>query len=129
MVDNSYIPQGDIRYDAAAANMGAQWNMPTQVQYSELINTNNTIHEWTTINGVNGMKFTNKSDTSKYIFLPAAGVWSESSNGNAGSYGWYWCTEMYQSNTSNAYCLGFFSNKPNLYNNTRYLGLSIRGIQ
>jgi hypothetical protein len=33
----------------------------------------NSTTEWTTINGVYGQKFTNKSDSSKYVFFPAAG--------------------------------------------------------
>lgn len=45
--------------------------MPTREQLIELIA--NTTYEWTSINGVNGGKFTSKTDSSKYIFLPAAG--------------------------------------------------------
>ena len=54
-------------------NMGKPWMMFTKEQAQELID--NTTYEWTTINGVNGRKFTSKTDSSKYIFLPAAGVW------------------------------------------------------
>lgn len=45
--------------------------MPTKAQYQELINETN--NEWITIDGVVGRKFTNKTDSSKYIFIPAAG--------------------------------------------------------
>ena len=65
------IPQGNPTYDAARANMGSPRTMPTRDQYQELID--NTTSTWTTINGVNGRKFISKTDSSKYIFLPAGG--------------------------------------------------------
>ena len=55
--------------DAATANWGAGWQMPTYDQMLELYN--NCIHEWTTVGGVNGQKFTGRNGNS--IFLPAAG--------------------------------------------------------
>lgn len=36
--------------------------MPTKAEIEELYN--NTNHEWTTINGVTGRKFTNKTNSS-----------------------------------------------------------------
>ena len=68
------IPQGNSTYDAARANMGSPWKMFTQAQGQELIDGTNST--WTTINGVNGRKFTSKTDSSKYIFLPAGGDWN-----------------------------------------------------
>lgn len=61
----------DLEDDAARVNMGGDWRMPTSDELRELLD--NTDSEWTTINGVNGRKFTSKTDTSKYIFFPAAG--------------------------------------------------------
>ena len=55
--------------DTAAQTWGGIWHMPTKIQFEELIT--NTTHEWTTINGVNGAKFS--SQNGNYIFLPAAG--------------------------------------------------------
>ena len=63
------IPQGNATYDSARANMREPWMMLTKDQGQELIG--NTTSTWNSINGVNGRKFTNKTDTSKYIFLPA----------------------------------------------------------
>ena len=59
--------------------MEAPWKMPTKFQCEELINK--TTNTWTAMNGVNGMKFTNKSDSSKYIFTSATGYWSLTSLG------------------------------------------------
>ena len=57
--------------DAAYAHTNGKAKMPTKAQYQELINETN--NEWITIDGVVGRKFTNKTDSSKYIFIPAAG--------------------------------------------------------
>ena len=86
----SLIPQGNIALDAATANMGSPWKMPTYKQTQDLINGTN--HTYTTINGVNGVKLTNKTNSSQYIFLPAAGYWSYTSFFDSGSYGHYWTT-------------------------------------
>ena len=73
-VDKRDIPQGDPTYDAARANMGEPWMMFTKDQGQELID--HTTSTWTTINGVNGRKFTSKTNSSKYIFLPSASTWT-----------------------------------------------------
>lgn len=49
--------------------MGSQWKIFTQTQGQELIDGTNST--WTSINGVNGRKFISKTDSTKYIFLPA----------------------------------------------------------
>ena len=86
----SLIPQGNIALDSATANMGSPWKMPTKNQCQDLIDGTN--HTWTTINGVNGGKFTSKTDSSKYVFLPAAGYWSYTSFFDAALCCHYWTT-------------------------------------
>ena len=98
--------------------------MFTKTQGQELIDHTNS--EWTTINGVNGRKFTSKKDPSKYIFLPAGGYWDDAVHYNAGSYGRYWSTVWYSS--SNAWYLYFDSSDVTMYDNYRYAGRSIRSI-
>ena len=69
-----YIAPNDkleLEDDAAHVNMGGDWHMPSSMQLIELYR--NTIREWTTLDGVNGMTFTSKKDESKFIFIPAAG--------------------------------------------------------
>ena len=75
--------------------MGSPWKMFTQAQGQELIDGTNST--WTTINGVNGRKFTSKTDSSKYIFLPAGGWWHSTTFGDAGSAGYYWSNKYYRS--------------------------------
>ena len=58
--------------DAATVNMGDKWRTPTIEDCTELMT--NTRYEYAVINGVKGGKFINKSDASKYIFLPFTGV-------------------------------------------------------
>ena len=72
-VKDTVIPNKVLakEYDVAAQIMGGNWRMPTKDECQELYK--NTTQSWVTINGVNGRKFTSKTDTSKYIFIPAAG--------------------------------------------------------
>ena len=60
---------GNPQYDAATANWGGAWRMPTQVEIQELVE--NCTWIWITHNGVNGYKVIGPSG--QYIFLPAAG--------------------------------------------------------
>ena len=46
--------------DAARANLGGEWRMPTVDEFEELVNPANCKWEWTTKNGVNGYKVTGK---------------------------------------------------------------------
>ena len=61
----------ELEDDAASANMGGDWHMPTPIQIRELLN--NTTNTWTTQDGVNGRLFTSKKDKSKSIFFPETG--------------------------------------------------------
>ena len=58
--------------DTAIQTWGGQWHMPTAGQLGEL--ASNTTFEWTTINGINGGKFT--SQNGNYVFFPAAGYYN-----------------------------------------------------
>lgn len=75
-----------ISADTAAQEWGDNWHMPTSTQCQELID--NTTYEWTTINGVNGGKFT--ATNGNYVFFPAAGFFDGFGNwydvGNGGYY-------------------------------------------
>ena len=73
-------------HDAATANWGGSWRMPTKDEQRELLD--NCEWEWTTQNDVNGCKVTGPNGNS--IFLPAAGYRYGSSLYNDGDYGYYW---------------------------------------
>ena len=74
------------QYDAATANWGGTWRMPTKNELNELIN--NCTWTWTTQNGVKGYNVEGPNGNS--IFLPAAGYRRWSSLDYAGSDGFYW---------------------------------------
>lgn len=67
----------DDAHDAAVQLWGGDWRMPT---YSELVdflnNSSKVDREWTTINGVQGFKFTNKVEPANWIFMPVTGYYN-----------------------------------------------------
>ena len=62
----------EMEDDAACANWGEKWRMPTDAEWSELMD--NCISMWTIQNGVLGRKFVSKKNGNS-IFLPTAGRW------------------------------------------------------
>jgi len=77
---------GDKKYDAATANWGGNWRMPTSGEIAELVEK----CEWeiTTLNGAKGYKVTGPNGNS--IFLPLAGYRLGSEIVGAGQSGFYW---------------------------------------
>lgn len=117
--------------DAAAVNMGGTWRMPTREEFQELLD--NTTHEWVTNykgSGVNGFIFTNKSDASKYIFLPAAGYRSGTGLNSQGSNGIYWSSSVSEGNSDSGQELFFDNNGTvNVIYYHRYYGNSVRAVK
>ena len=113
------------QYDAATANWGSPWVMPSLDQMEEL--KNNCTSEWTTENGVKGRRFTGPNGAS--IFLPAAGYrWRDDLN-YAGSNGYYWSSTLYESDTYCAYELYFNSGRVGTGYDLRYYGPSVRPVR
>ena len=112
------------QYDAARANWGGTWRMPTKAEMQELIDK--CTWKWTTQNGVKGYKVTGPNGNS--IFLPAAGFRDGSSLYYAGSDGSYWSLTPYEYDDSLAYGLGFNSDNRSMYNDYRYGGQSVRPV-
>ena len=94
----------ELSDDAARANWGGTWRMPTKVEQDEL--RNNCTWTWTTQNGVNGHKVTSKTNGNS-IFLPAAGYRYGTSVDYVGSYGTYWSSSLYESSPIYACYLRF----------------------
>ncbi|MBO4315943.1 MAG: hypothetical protein J5867_08295 [Prevotella sp.] len=94
------------QYDAATANWGAPWRMPTLDEIKKLLD--NCDSEWTTENGVYGRRFTSKINRGS-IFLPAAGYRSDGDLDLAGSNGLYWSSTQLPSYSRGAYGLLFGS--------------------
>ena len=111
--------------DAATANWGSDWRMPTEEEWQELLD--NTTVTWTTQNGVNGRLFTASNGNS--LFLPAAGCRYDSSLDRAGSYGYYWSSSLYTDYPYYAWRFHFNSGNYGVYYNNRYYGQSVRGVR
>ena len=113
--------------DAATANWGSDWQMPSQTQIEELCNSNNTTTEWTTQNGKNGRLITSKSN-GKSIFLPAAGFRDGTILKNADSYGYCWLRSL-TTNSDRAFILYFSSE--HFMSNSHYRddGLPVRPVR
>ena len=109
--------------------------MATVDQVQEMIDGTN--HTYTSISGVNGIKITNKTDSTKYIFFPAAGGWYDTNNSTIGSYGNYWSTtyQSADSNANRAFTLDFYMGSSIFSQYLRngyteqYNGLPVRAIR
>ena len=125
-IDNK--TQLELSDDAARANWGGSWRIPTRAEQDELREQCTWI--WTTQNGVKGYKVTSKKSgyTNKSIFLPAAGCRYGSSLGDAGSYGLYWSSSLDSDYPDGAW--GVYFGSSNVYRDfyDRYCGFSVRPV-
>ena len=106
--------------DAATANWGAGWRMPTREEMQELIDK----CTWTWMS--NGYKVTGPNGNG--IFLPAAGDRGGSSLFHAGSRGDYWSSSLRSSDPGSAWLLYFYSGYCGMYRSDRYGGQSVRAV-
>ena len=117
----------DSEDDAARVNMGGDWRMPTEAECEEIIN--NTDSEWIEDyngTGVNGMKFTSKTDKSKYIFIPMAGYYD---GGFADTPACVWSSSINNSFPFNAYlCEFYYSDFNQMDYLDRYYAIPVRGV-
>ncbi len=126
IVDNK--TQLELTDDAARANWGGSWRMPTDAEMTKL--RSNCTWTWTSQNGVNGYRVTSKSNGNS-IFLPAAG-YRGSSLFNAGSDGSYWSSSLDTDRPTYAWGVDFDSYTVygnNYYNSLfRSYGRSVRPV-
>jgi len=81
----------------------AGWRVPTREELRKLLDVNKVSHEWTTVNGIKGKKFIDKT-TGNSIFLPAAGYrnYNDGLLTLAGWNGYYWSNMKYGSDRAYA---------------------------
>ena len=111
--------------DAATANWGSGWRMPTKDEWLELYQ--NTTHTWTARNGINGCLFT--ASNGNNLFLPAAGCRFGNNTNLVGSYGYYWSSSLYTDEPSSAWDFYFNSGNYRVYSNYRNNGQSVRAVR
>ena len=117
--------------DAAVANWGNGWRMPTKKEMEELIKC--CTWEWTTVNGVYGAKVYSKADglEDQYIFLPASGSIDGNEPLDRGDNVQFWTSNP--NGVSAYHCKMFKVDDPddiplNMFSN-RCLGMTIRPVR
>ena len=121
--------------DAATANWGSEWQMPSKEQLEELLNDRFTEKAWTSRNNVQGLLISRKGNTQASIFLPAAGsyyygeLYGASTEDNTSScYCYYWSRSL-ASNSEFAKFLGNTDYSCGVYELYRYNGFSVRPVR
>ena len=111
--------------DAAVANWGNDWCMPTREQYQELLD--NTTGTWTNVNGVHGMLFASNNGNS--VFFPGAGGYMDNNVPEDDYGGWYWSSSLHQGD--GAWCLEFWAGGQNcvVESYLRKIGYPVRPVQ
>ncbi|MBQ6760713.1 MAG: hypothetical protein IJP47_04735 [Prevotella sp.] len=129
----TYTTEGDVlrlEHDAARANMGGDWRMPTTEEMQALYD--NTTNVWTdnyNNTGIKGCIFTGKGNyANSSLFLPAAGGFLGTSYYNGGSYGYYWSSTLYGSTYGRLLYFGSGNVNPQ-GNVSRYYGFSVRTVR
>ena len=121
--------------DAARQRWGGTWRIPTEEEWTALLNTDLYDWGWTTNylgSGKNGMLVTRKADTGpcsgNSIFLPAAGYRYDTYN-STGS-GSYWSSSLYKDNIPGGNAKRVYFTESGLYLNNfrRSYGQSLRPV-
>ena len=138
---SKYVPSGKSEYwsgdgapdnrtklvlsdDAARANWGGTWRMPTDSEWTELHTKCNW--KWTSHGGKNGYRVTGPNGNS--IFLPAAGSRNGASLYDAGSRGFYWSSSLDTDYPYRAWRVYFSSGGVSRSGSGRCYGFSVRSV-
>ena len=146
----------DADHDAATQNWGSAWRTPTNTEFKALAKacSGNDLNKitpsslttsepdggiyWlasdqdylTEYNGVAGVLFVDRTDSSLRIFFPAEGYCSSAGFFNGGSSGSYWSSSIFSSNTD--YACTIRSESASVYPsffNERRLGFNVRPVK
>ena len=115
-----------LEQDAARANLGGNWHMPTKYEYQELLNNCNVV--WTDDyngTGVKGRVFTSRINGNS-VFFPATGRCEYGSVNFVGRFGSYRSTSWYSDSV--ALILLFDSGSQKVGTGSRYFGYPVRGV-
>ena len=116
--------------DAAVANWGGSWRMPTTAEYAALGAAVNTA--WTADyqgSGVAGLVCTDKTDSSKVLFFPACGICYDGSVSGVNFLACNWSSSLSSGGVQEAYYLFSGGSSVGWQNTTlRRSGLPVRGV-
>ena len=121
--------QLELADDAARANWGGAWRMPTDAEWTEL--RENCTWTWTSDyngTGVKGRIVTSNINANS-IFLPAAGSRYNGVLYDAGYYGLYWSNSLRTDNPLYAWIVFLDSDNVDRVSYFRYYGLSVRPVR
>ena len=121
-VDNKTVL--DTEDDAARANWGGSWRMPTEEEWTEL--RTECTWTWTSQNGAYGRLVTGPNGNR--VFLPAAGNRDNTILYSTGSTGYYWSSSLNTDRPYNACFVYFTSYTVDRDGDYRYIGLSVRPV-
>ena len=112
--------------DAATANWGSGWRMPTKEEWQELCD--HTTVTYSQRNGVPGRLFTAANGNS--LFLPAAGGRWDDELTNVNYYGYYLSSSLDTDYPSRAWIFNFYpAGSTNMCNSNRESGFSVRPVR
>ena len=124
-VDNKTVL--DLADDAARANWGGAWRMPTDAEWTELRKN----CEWTWTSDYNGTGVAGRIVTGlngNAIFLPAAGYRVDVDLSSAGGSGYYWSSSLRMDSPLDAWYVYFFSGNVFRGSECRLCGQSVRPV-
>ena len=122
-VDNKTVLE--LADDAARANWGGAWRMPTDAEWTEL--RENCTWTWITKNGVNGYEVKSEANGNS-IFLPAAGYRGNGGLDDVGDCGGYWSGSLGTGSPDNAWDVYFYSDYVGRNSYYRCYGQSVRPV-
>lgn len=115
--------------DAASANWGASWRMPTADEMAELVNG----CDWEWMDHYNGTNCNGQLGKSKkngnVIFLPASGMGKGYNNYTENGYGYYWTKSLYEELPTRANNIHFGTGGFDAYDvQDRVYGMPVRPV-
>ena len=128
--DNDGLTKLELTDDAARANWGGDWHMPTKTQCEELFNTDYVTNEWVTNyqgSGISGRLFTSVNNGNT-LFIPAAGNCGDGRVGDVGVVGGVWASALDSEDVEGAWGFDFNSDGAGVGSSDRCLGQSVRGV-
>ena len=127
--DNGFIDNKTVlepEDDAATANWGDVWRMPTDAEWTEL--REQCTWTYTTLNGVYGYQVASKTNGNS-IFLPVAGFRNGTSLYLQGTRGYYSSSSLLENYSDNVWIVTFNHEEVYRHSNNRNNGLSVRPVQ